>query len=103
MTTEQEEKTEREIPFISVGLSSKHTHVPYFEAVDAVRCLGRSGFFLDKPFVHLQVHSEYSWDGACKCNELAPMAKELGMDSIALTDHGYLHGALEFYESCTGN
>ena len=103
MTTEQEEKTEREIPFISVGLSSKHTHVPYFEAVDAVRCLGRSGFFLDKPFVHLHVHSEYSWDGACKCNELAPMAKELGMDSIALTDHGYLHGALEFYESCTGN
>jgi DNA polymerase-3 subunit alpha len=49
-------------------------------------------------FVHLHNHSEYSLlDGACKVGELLQRTKELGMDSVALTDHGALFGAMEFY------
>ncbi|OGI35236.1 MAG: DNA polymerase III subunit alpha [Candidatus Moranbacteria bacterium RIFOXYC1_FULL_44_8] len=50
-------------------------------------------------FVHLHVHSHYSLlDGLAKIDELLDRAKELGMDSLALTDHGVLYGAIEFYE-----
>ncbi|RPH94468.1 DNA polymerase III subunit alpha, partial [candidate division KSB1 bacterium] len=49
-------------------------------------------------FVHLHNHSEYSLlDGACKLGELIRRTKELGMNAIALTDHGALFGAIEFY------
>ncbi|MBU0508377.1 DNA polymerase III subunit alpha [bacterium] len=49
-------------------------------------------------FVHLHNHSEYSLlDGACKLDELVRRTKELGMNAIALTDHGGLFGAIEFY------
>lgn len=42
-------------------------------------------------FVHLHVHSEYSLlDGMCRITELPKIAKELGMDAIALTDHGVM-------------
>ncbi len=51
------------------------------------------------PFVHLHVHSHYSLlDGAGKLPALLDRTKELGMDSLALTDHGNLHGMLEFYQ-----
>ena len=47
----------------------------------------------DRPFVHLHVHSEYSLlDGANKCDDLASAAVEMGMDSIAITDHGVMYG-----------
>jgi DNA polymerase-3 subunit alpha len=50
-------------------------------------------------FVHLHVHSHYSLlDGLAKIDELLDRAKELGMDSLALTDHGVLYGAIEFYQ-----
>ena len=54
----------------------------------------------EKPFVHLHVHSEYSLlDGANKCDSLALTTKEMGMDSIAITDHGSC-GCVEFYNKC---
>ncbi|MGB9633165.1 MAG: PHP domain-containing protein, partial [Chloroflexaceae bacterium] len=53
-----------------------------------------------KDFVHLHVHSEYSLlDGYASTAAIAARAAELGMDSIALTDHGVMYGAMEFYEA----
>lgn len=50
-------------------------------------------------FTHLHVHSEYSLlDGACRIGELVARAKELGMDSLAITDHGAMYGVVEFYK-----
>jgi len=50
-------------------------------------------------FTHLHVHSHYSLlDGLPKIDELLDCAKELGMDSVALTDHGVMYGAIEFYK-----
>ena len=52
-------------------------------------------------FVHLHVHSEYSLlDGMCRIKELPKRAKELGMKAIALTDHGVMYGAVEFFQEC---
>ena len=53
-----------------------------------------------KPFTHLHVHTEYSLlDGSAKIKELVQRVKELGMDSIAITDHGAMYGAVEFYKA----
>lgn len=50
-------------------------------------------------FVHLHTHTKYSLlDGACKIDELIETAKEKGMDSIAITDHGVMYGAIDFYK-----
>ena len=50
-------------------------------------------------FTHLHVHSHFSLlDGLPKIDQLLDRVKELGMDSIALTDHGNLYGAVEFYK-----
>lgn len=50
-------------------------------------------------FTHLHVHSHYSLlDGLPKIDELLDYVKELGMDSVALTDHGVMYGAVEFYK-----
>ncbi|XID95667.1 DNA polymerase III subunit alpha [Paenibacillaceae bacterium WGS1546] len=52
-------------------------------------------------FVHLHVHSEYSLlDGAARVKEMAAKAAELGMRSLALTDHGVMYGAIPFYKAC---
>ena len=52
-------------------------------------------------FVHLHVHSEYSLlDGANRIKDLPLIAKELGMNAIALTDHGVMYGAIDFYKAC---
>ena len=52
------------------------------------------------PFVHLHVHSEYSLlDGAIRMEQLVGKAAELGMPAVALTDHGNLFGAVEFYQA----
>lgn len=54
-----------------------------------------------KPFVHLHCHSHYSLlDGASQIKKLVTRAKELEMNALALTDHGNLYGALEFYQTC---
>ena len=50
-------------------------------------------------FVHLHTHSHYSLlDGLAKIDDLVNHAKELGMEALALTDHGNLYGAIEFYQ-----
>ncbi|MBR5926718.1 MAG: PHP domain-containing protein, partial [Firmicutes bacterium] len=50
-------------------------------------------------FTHLHVHTEYSLlDGACRIDKLLDRVKELGMDSCAITDHGVMFGAVQFYE-----
>lgn len=52
-------------------------------------------------FTHLHVHSEYSLlDGLTKVKDLVARVKELGMQSVALTDHGVMYGAIEFYKEC---
>ena len=51
-------------------------------------------------FTHLHVHTEYSLlDGSSKIEELVARAKELGMDSLAITDHGVMYGAVAFYKA----
>ena len=55
-------------------------------------------------FVHLHVHSEFSLlDGANRIKDLPVRAKELGMDSIAITDHGVMFGVIDFYKACKAN
>lgn len=50
-------------------------------------------------FTHLHVHTEYSLlDGSSKISELLPRARELGMDSLAITDHGVMYGVIDFYK-----
>ena len=52
-------------------------------------------------FTHLHVHTEYSLlDGLCRIGPLVKCCRELGMDALAITDHGALYGAVEFYEAC---
>ena len=52
-------------------------------------------------FVHLHCHSHYSLlDGANRIPELVAHVKSLGMNAVALTDHGNLYGAIEFYSEC---
>lgn len=52
-------------------------------------------------FVHLHVHSHYSLlDGLGKIDDLVNRARELGMNALALTDHGVMHGVIDFYLTC---
>ena len=51
-------------------------------------------------FTHLHVHTEYSLlDGSNKIKELVARTKELGMDSVAITDHGVMYGVIDFYRA----
>ena len=51
-------------------------------------------------FVHLHVHSEYSLlDGACRLDRLVERARTLGFPALAITDHGVLYGAIDFYQA----
>jgi DNA polymerase-3 subunit alpha len=53
-------------------------------------------------FVHLHVHTEYSMlDGAARLGALTQRAAELGMPAVAMTDHGNVFGAYEFYKQAT--
>lgn len=55
-------------------------------------------------FVHLHVHSEYSLlDGANRIKDLISRVKELGMDSVAMTDHGVMYGVIDFYQEAKKN
>ena len=52
-------------------------------------------------FVHLHIHSEFSLlDGANRIKDLPVRAKELGMDAMAITDHGVMYGVIDFYKAC---
>lgn len=52
-------------------------------------------------FTHLHVHSEYSLlDGACRINTMVKACKEMGQTALAITDHGVMYGAVDFYRAC---
>lgn len=52
-------------------------------------------------FTHLHLHTQFSLlDGACRLSELVSRARELGMTSLAITDHGNMYGAVDFYKEC---
>jgi len=52
-------------------------------------------------FTHLHTHTEFSLlDGACRIEQLVKRAKSLGMQSLAITDHGNMYGAVDFYKAC---
>jgi DNA polymerase-3 subunit alpha len=51
-------------------------------------------------FVHLHLHTQYSLlDGACRVPDILKAAKEFKMDSLAITDHGNMFGAIDFYQA----
>ena len=53
-------------------------------------------------FVHLHVHTEYSLlDGACRIKELVKSAAAKGQKALAITDHGVMYGAVDFYKAAT--
>ncbi len=55
-------------------------------------------------FTHLHVHTEYSLlDGSSKIKEITKRAKELGMNSLAITDHGVMYGVIDFYRAALAN
>jgi DNA polymerase III subunit alpha len=55
-------------------------------------------YSMPQKFVHLHVHTEYSLlDGMCRIPQLIARTKELGMDSLAITDHGAMYGVIDFY------
>ena len=57
----------------------------------------------DPGFVHLHVHTEYSLlDGAARIKALVRQAKELGMEALAITDHGVMYGVIDFYQEALG-
>jgi DNA polymerase III subunit alpha len=58
----------------------------------------------DTSFVHLHVHTDYSLlDGACRIDRLMDRAKAMGMSALALTDHGNMYGAIEFFNAAKAN
>ena len=59
---------------------------------------------LEGKFVHLHMHTEFSLlDGANRIKDLPIRAKELGMDAMAITDHGVMFGVIDFYKQCKAN
>jgi DNA polymerase-3 subunit alpha len=58
----------------------------------------------DKPFVHLHCHTDYSLlDGACEIGQLMKLVAEQKMPAVAMTDHGNLFGAVQFYNTAKAN
>jgi DNA polymerase-3 subunit alpha len=61
--------------------------------------VGDPGWMLGQDFAHLHVHTDYSMlDGAARVEELLAYAEELGQKAMAITDHGYLFGAFDFWQ-----
>ncbi|MCR4306686.1 MAG: PHP domain-containing protein, partial [Candidatus Yonathbacteria bacterium] len=59
---------------------------------------------MDTKFIHLHTHSHYSLlDGLSKIDEMVALAKKYDMPALGLTDHGNMHGAIEFYKTCKKN
>ena len=53
------------------------------------------------PFTHLHVHTEFSMlDGISRIPDLVTKTAELGMDALAITDHGTFYGVVDFYSAC---
>src|SRR5689334_6213482 len=76
--------------FFDVKLASRSGAPPY-----------RFGPHMSDSFVHLHCHTEYSTlDGACRVSDAVKKAAQLGMPALAITDHGVMYGAVEFYQEC---
>ena len=59
---------------------------------------------MEKGFVHLHLHSEYSLlDGACRISEIPAAVKRAGQNAVAITDHGVMYGVVDFYKECKKN
>jgi DNA polymerase-3 subunit alpha len=57
-----------------------------------------------KKFNHLHLHTEYSLlDGMCRIEQVTKIAHRMGMNSLAITDHGTMAGVIKFYTSCIEN
>ena len=55
-------------------------------------------------FVHLHLHTEYSLlDGACRISDIPKIAREMGHNAVAITDHGAMYGVVDFYRACKAN
>ena len=55
----------------------------------------------NKKFTHLHLHTEYSLlDGACRIKDIPKKIKELGQDTVAITDHGSMYGVVDLYKAC---
>lgn len=76
-----------------------HALVPYLKKqVKAMQAEAQAA--APRPFTHLHLHSQYSLlDGAIRLDALMPRLRELGMQSVALTDHGNMYGAVHFYKA----
>ena len=85
----------RRPPFAAGLRSPPHSRLAHSPPA---RCFKARLPSVDKNFVHLHVHTDYSLlDGCCRIDRLIERATELGMSAMALTDHGNLYGAIEFY------
>lgn len=72
-----------------------------YDAVEGLLCRKDTERGIIMGFTHLHVHTEYSLlDGSGKIKEMVARAKELGMNSLAITDHGVMYGAINFYKAC---
>jgi DNA polymerase-3 subunit alpha len=72
--------------------------VGVFASADAL-CSGAQGNMGNSGFTHLHLHSQYSLlDGAIRIKELIPTIKEMGMSSVAVTDHGNMYNVVNFYK-----
>ena len=59
---------------------------------------------MEKGFCHLHFHSEYSLlDGACRIKDIPDAVKRAGQTCLAITDHGVMYGAVDFYRACRQN
>ena len=64
--------------------------------------LNGSDFMTQSKFVHLHLHTAYSLlDGAIRINDLVKKMEEYKMDTVAITDHGNMYGAIDFYQKMT--
>ena len=67
--------------------------------IPGLRIISRTSLMNKPAFAHLHTHTCYSLlDGVCKIPELIARVRELGMDSLAITDHGVMYGVMEFYQ-----
>src|SRR4051812_38723212 len=73
--------------------------MPYPASHRGIAFSARQGVRMSRPFTHLHCHSHFSLlDGASPIERLVAKAKKTGMNALAITDHGNLYGALEFYQ-----
>lgn len=89
---------------IQAGLRSEISNYYWESAIPVCKSTGICRLYrLGKAmaFTHLHVHTEYSLlDGSSKIKEITARAAELGMDSLAITDHGVMYGVIDFYRAC---